>query len=489
MSQTGDLSLIINARIPIMSIETADERRAIELCGQLAKDRGWPAFVWSATGGLLPIGDASECTAAQHVEPHDVLRHIATTEGPALYVMCDAAPYFEREPRLVRQLKDAALANDWHRNTVVLLNDTFDLPAEIAALTASFAMHLPSDDELKAMLRAKAEEWVRQKPGRKARTDNDTLDKLTASLRGTTQADAEQLIHHSLFAGSNDDDGSVAALNRLKFHLMDADGILRYEHNSESFARVAGLQVLRAWLELRRRSVARVGRNRPKGLLLLGVKGSGKSLAARAAAGLFGLPLLRLDFGVLYNKSIPRMERNLRNALQRAELMAPCVLWMDEIERGFAARHTDPEASARMVATLLTWMAENEKPVFLVATSNDATELPADLIRKGRLDEVFFVDLPDSATRIELARVHLTRRDLDPATFDLDALSAASVGFTGAEIEAAIIVAHYLAASRRRAASTSEIVTAIRRSSPVAALRGDDIERLRGWARERTAAA
>ena len=487
MSQTGDLSLIINAKIPIVSIESADELQAIELCGQLAKDRGWPTFVWSATRGLHPIGDAPGYETAEHVEPHAALRHIATTAGPALYVLCDAAPYLAHEPRLVRYLKDAALAHDRLGNTVVLLNDTLDVPAEIAASTASFAMHLPSDAELKAMIRAKAEEWVRQKPGRKARTDDDTLDKLTSSLRGTTQADAEQLIHHSLFADSDDD--SVAALKRLKFHLMDADGVLRYEHNSESFARVAGLQVLRAWLELRRRSVARVGKNRPKGLLLLGVKGSGKSLAARAAAGLFGLPLLRLDFGVLYNKSIPRMERNLRNALQQAELMAPCVLWMDEIERGFAARHTDPDASARMVETLLTWMADNEKPVFLVATSNDATELPADLIRKGRLDEVFFVDLPDTATRAELVRVHLGRRDLDPATFDLDALASESVGFTGAEIEAAIIVAHYLAASRRRIASTSEIIAAVRRSSPEATVRGGDIERLRGWAKERTAAA
>jgi MoxR-like ATPase len=490
LSQTGDLSLILNARIPILSIESADEQRVVALLGQLAKDRGIAALAWTATHGLRSCdGGASGYEAARHTDPEVMLRHIAATEGPAWYLLCDLAPYLAREPRLVRYVKDIAQAHERLGNTLLLLDDTFDVPSEIAAFTASFALHLPSDEELRAMIRAEALAWVRQKPGRKVRTDADALDKLTASLRGTTQADAEQLIRRSLFADEATDDNSVAALNRLKFHLMDGDGVLRYEHNTESFASVAGLHVLRAWLELRRRSVAKAGRNRPKGLLLLGVKGSGKSLAARAAAGLFGLPLLRLDFGVLYNKSIPRMERNLRNALRQAELMAPCVLWMDEIERGFAARNTEPEASERMVGTLLTWMAENTKPVFLIATSNDATELPNDLIRKGRLDEVFFVDLPDAATRAELFRVHMQRRDLDPQQFDLDSLAAASEGFTGAEIESAIVVSHYLAASRRRAATAAEIVAALRRTNPLAALRADEVERLRGWAKERTAAA
>ncbi|NJN52955.1 MAG: AAA family ATPase [Gammaproteobacteria bacterium] len=269
-----------------------------------------------------------------------------------------------------------------------------------------------------------------------------------------------------------------------------AKGVLHYEHDTESFASVAGLDNLRAWLKLRQDAFLRSGdADRPKGLMLLGVQGSGKSLAAKSVAGMFGVPLLRLDFGALYNKYFGETERNLRNSLKQAELMAPCVLWMDEIEKGLATGDSDNATSKRVLATLLTWMAENKQSVFLVATANDIAALPPELLRKGRMDEVFFVDLPDATTRRDIFRIHLKKRGIDAQLFDLDLLAATSDGFTGAEIEEAVVSARHMAAAKETALTTQDVVDALNRTYPLSVLRGDSIAALRTWAKDRTVPA
>jgi SpoVK/Ycf46/Vps4 family AAA+-type ATPase len=243
-------------------------------------------------------------------------------------------------------------------------------------------------------------------------------------------------------------------------------------------------------LKLRRHALLKDGdEDRPRGILLLGVQGGGKSLAAKSVAGFFGLPLLRLDFGVLYNKFFGETERNLRNSLKQAELMAPCVLWMDEIEKGLATGQSDNATSKRVLGTLLTWMAENDQPVFLVATSNDISELPPELVRKGRLDEIFFVDLPDAATRREIFAIHLKKRNLETRDFDLSDLAELTDGFTGAEIEQAIVSARYLAASREESVTNEDICAAVNRTYPMSVLRADSVESLRTWASGRTVPA
>jgi len=223
--------------------------------------------------------------------------------------------------------------------------------------------------------------------------------------------------------------------------------------------------------------------------MLLGVQGGGKSLAAKCVAGAWGLPLLRLDFGTLYNKFHGETERNLRNSLEQAELMAPCVLWMDEIEKGLATGESDNATAQRVLGTLLTWMAENTKPVFIIATSNDITRLPPELVRKGRLDEVFFVDLPDDEVRKEIFSIHLKKRDADPAEFDLAKLAAAADGFTGAEIEEAIVSARYMSAAQTHPLTTDSLLSAINRTYPMSVLRAESIRELRAWAAERTVPA
>ena len=230
--------------------------------------------------------------------------------------------------------------------------------------------------------------------------------------------------------------------------------------------------------------------DRPKGVMLLGVQGGGKSLAAKAVAGRLGVPLLRLDFGALYNKYIGESERNLRDALRTADVMAPCVLWLDEIEKGLAMGSGDDGGTGRrLLGSLLTWMAERTSAVFLVATSNDISQLPPELVRKGRLDEIFFVDLPDAEVRREIFRIHLRRRDLDPDRFDLDRLAEASDGFTGAGIEQAVVSALYAARSNQGPPSTSSVIAELEGTQPLSVVMDAQIARLRQWAQGRTVPA
>ncbi len=491
MGDTRDLSLILDSRIPLVAIESPDERRVLSLLLQFSMHRGLTLHEWSSTRGLRRGGLVGAFdNGANLVEPEEMLRHVYATEGPAIYALCDLHPFLNDAPRAVRLLKDIALEYDRLGNTLVLISHALKVPAELGRLTASFKLRLPSDEELLAMVRTQAQAWAKVNAGKRVKTDAATLDKLIANLRGVTHADAQVLIRHAIFADGVIGESDIPEVNRLKFDLLDAEGVLHYEHDTESFADVAGLDNLRAWLKLRQETFLRnTIADRPRGILLLGVQGSGKSLAAKAVAGLFGVPLLRLDFGALYNKYFGETERNLRNSLKQAELMAPCVLWMDEIEKGLATGDSDNATSKRVLATLLTWMAENKQPVFLVATANDVASLPPELMRKGRIDEVFFVDLPDVDNRREIFRIHLRKRDLDATAFDLDALAAASEGFTGAEIEEAVVSARYLCAAKETPIETADVIDALNRTYPLSVLRSDAIDSLRAWASGRTVPA
>jgi SpoVK/Ycf46/Vps4 family AAA+-type ATPase len=268
-------------------------------------------------------------------------------------------------------------------------------------------------------------------------------------------------------------------------------GIVSFEHDTATFAEVAGLDNLKAWIDRRRAAFlgGGTGRDRPRGMLLLGVQGGGKSLAPKAVAGRFGVPLLRVDFAALYDKYIGQTEKNLRRALQTADLMAPCVLWMDEIEKGLAGGGGDDGVSQRVMGTLLTWMAERTGAVFIVATANDISRLPPELVRKGRLDELFFVDLPGPEVRARIFEIHLRSRGQDPQQFDLDRLAAASDGFSGAGIEQAVVSALYASQAQMAPLTTDSIVAEIARTQPLAVVMDAQIEALRAWARQRTVPA
>ena len=490
MADTKDLSVILDAKIPIIAVESPDEQRVLALLLNFATQRRLAYFEWTATQGMVLGGmQRDRERQGRYAEPREVLSHIASHRGPALYVLCDFHPYLENEPLHVRYLKDIALNHERLGNTVVLLSHQLSIPPELGRLTASFNLRLPSDDELMGLVRRQAQAWAEQNGGQKVKTDSETLKQLITNLRGVSHADAQLLIRHAVQTDGAITDTDIPEINRLKFELLDSEGVLHFEYDTERFTNVAGLDNLKHWLSVRRNAFLEATGDRPRGVMLLGVQGGGKSLAAKAVAGFWGLPLLRLDFGVLYNKFFGETERNLRNSLKQAEMMAPCVLWMDEIEKGIATGQTDNATSKRVLGTLLTWMAENDAPVFIVATSNDISALPPELIRKGRLDEVFFVDLPDTAVRREIFRIHLTKRDIDPTRFDLDGLAAMAQGFTGAEIEEAIISARYLAASRDACVQHADVQAAIDRTYPMSVLHAESIASLRTWADGRTVPA
>ncbi|PCJ35801.1 MAG: hypothetical protein COA75_09965 [Cellvibrionales bacterium] len=268
---------------------------------------------------------------------------------------------------------------------------------------------------------------------------------------------------------------------------MGMNGVLSYEYQTEALAKIGGMDNLKQWLG-KRHSVFNgdvEGMDTPKGILLLGVQGGGKSLAARAVAGTWQVPLLKLDMGALYNKFYGETERNLRESLQLAESMSPCVLWLDEIEKGISSDSNDGGVSGRVLATLLTWMAEHNGRVFLVATSNDITQLPPELVRKGRFDELFFVDLPDAQAREMIFTIHLQNRELEPEEFALDELVLASEQFSGAEIEQAVVAALYSALAQDAEVTTDLLLNEIHKTSPLAVVMAEKLAALRHWAKER----
>jgi SpoVK/Ycf46/Vps4 family AAA+-type ATPase len=278
---------------------------------------------------------------------------------------------------------------------------------------------------------------------------------------------------------------------QAKYQLLEQGGALSFELDTAQFADVGGLAKLKLWLQ-RRKSIfldPDPALDPPRGILLVGVQGGGKSLAAKAVSGLWQLPLLRLDFGTLYNKFFGETERNLRNALRTAEAMAPCVLWVDEIEKAIASGDYDSGTSKRVLGTLLTWLAERDRPVFVVATANRIDQLPPELIRKGRLDEIFFVDLPDTDTRAQIFAIHLRKRDQQVEQFDLAALAEQAEGFSGAEIEQAVVAALYLAREQRTPLKYLHLADALRETRPLSVLMAEQLDALRLWAKDRTVAA
>jgi SpoVK/Ycf46/Vps4 family AAA+-type ATPase len=305
-------------------------------------------------------------------------------------------------------------------------------------------------------------------------------------------SDARRLVRNAIYHDGAITEDDLPAVMKAKYELLGQGGILSFEYETAQFAEVGGFKKLITWINHRKVAFLQgkeTALDMPKGIMLLGVQGSGKSLAAKAVAGAWEVPLLRMDFGALYNKFFGETEKNIRDSLKAAEVMSPCVLWMDEIEKGVATGDYDSGTSRRVLASMLTWMAENKKPVFIVATANDIESLPPELIRKGRLDEIFFVDLPDQNTRAEIFAIHLSKRGQQPPNFDLQRLAVESDGFSGAEIEQAVVAALYAAHARETTITTQHIFEEIKATQPLSVVMAEKIRSLQQWAQGRTVAA
>lgn len=490
MPETKDLALLIDAQVPIIALETHDEPGALQLLTRVAMQRKLGYFCWSVTEGLNRLGFGADFrTGAEPESPSDVLRLIKRQGEPALYALCDFHPYLVNQPEHVRLLKDIALAHAERRHTVVLISHELDVPVELRRYTARLPLSLPSDARLLTIVREEAARWSGENPQQTLQSEAGVVKKLVRNLRGLTEPDARRLAR-----GAIRDDGAITVadlpeVNRAKFELLDLGGVLSFEFDTARFSEVGGLLALKRWVGEREQALVGSGRDKPKGVMLLGVQGAGKSLAAKAIAGLWGLPLLRLDMAALFNKYIGETEKNLRLALEQARLMSPCVLWMDEVEKGLAQGASDDGVTRRLLGTLLTWMAERAGGVFVVATANDVSALPPELLRKGRFDEIFFVDLPDPAARREIFAIHLRVRNFDSARFDLEALVGNSDQFSGAEIEQAVVAALYGCSARREPLTTAAILNELTNTYPLAITMAEPMAALREWADGRTVAA
>jgi len=474
-------------------IESHEEEEVLNLVKRLSKELGQHSFCWTVTQGLVDQDPYSLQTVnAKTTDPQTALQAIKEKRTSAIYVLADFHPYLENEPRVVRLLKEIALGYDDLGHTIILLSHHVEIPEDLRRFSARFEMPIPDRREIEQIVTDEAKRWVKI-DGRQAKVNRRALGKLVRNLGGLTATDVRRLAR-----GAISDDGVISErdipeVNRAKYRLLDSDGLLSFEYETAPFAHVGDLSNLKSWLASRKSAFLQEEnvqeRDVPKGILLVGVQGTGKSLAARAVAGIWGLPLLRLDFAVLYNKYFGETERNLRQVLKLSEAMAPCVLWIDEIEKGIATGDYDSGTSRRVLGTFLTWLAERKKLVFITATANDIPSLPPELLRKGRMDEIFFVDLPDREARDEILRIHLTKRELEVDDFDVAALAKATEGFSGAELEQAVVSGLYRSKAAGEPLETEHVLAEIESTSPLSVVMAERVAALRRWAKGRAVRA
>jgi len=495
MTELQDLATLIRASTPLIAIETAEENRVVETFRHVIAQVLRPLYRWTITDGLRRLDMAPvDGEAPREVAPDATatLQALRQNDEAGIYLLLDFLPYL-RYPMTLRLVREICQRQNCAAHTLVLIGTKLELPEDLESLATRFSPSLPGAQELAQILREEAFAYSRDNSGKRVEVDAEAARAIVRNLRGLSVDDARRIVRKLIYHDGALNQGDVAELARAKFELLNKDGLLHFEYDTARFSDVAGLAHLKGWIEQRRAAFLGLKKaaklDPPKGLLLLGVQGCGKSLAAKAVAGGFGVPLVRLDFGTLYNKYHGETERNLRESLRHAEQLAPCVLWVDEIEKSLASGDNDDGVSRRVLGYLLTWMSERREAVFLVATANQVQDLPAELLRKGRFDEIFFVDLPDAPTRREIFSIHLARRELKPADFDLDALAAAADGFSGAEIEQAVVSALYAANADKSTIAQAHIIAALRETRPLSVLMAERVAELRAWAQGRTVSA
>ena len=492
MSELQDLVALIRADTPLLVIETPDEARVVDLFRQSLMHAWRALYRWSVTEGLRRIDmDREDEGIAPDLSA--TLQEIRNASQRGVYLLLDAHPYLGYAS-YQRALRDLIQRRDSQPHVLVMIGTKVELPAALEPFAVRVALRLPDANALLKLVKEEAAAYTAQNGGRRVEVDADAVRQIVRNLQGLSLTDARRIARHLIHRDGALGPGDLPELARLKFELLNKSGHLHYEYDTARCADVGGARRLKRWVEQRRAPFVQdpppPGLEPPKGVLLLGVQGCGKSLLAKAVAGGFGVPLVRLDFGTLYDKYHGETEKNLRAALASTEQLAPCVLWIDEIEKGLAAGNGENDGlSRRVLGYLLTWMAERKSRVFLVATANQVHELPAELLRKGRFDEIFFIDLPDAATRVEIFALHLDRRSLAKDDIDLSALAAAADGFSGAEIEQVIVSALYAAHAEQASLDTQALMQAIRDTRPLSVLMAEQVQALREWALPRTVPA
>ncbi|MDQ2805643.1 MAG: AAA family ATPase [Chloroflexota bacterium] len=495
-SKEGELETLVRARYPLIYIVAWEERRVETLLQSVAARRDKRLFVWTCTEGVQAL-DGDTVTPADPAarDPLQALDFVQNCREAALFLLKDFHPYMDdTRPTpgtavVTRKLRDLARVLKEGHKTLILLAPVLRFPLELEKDITVVNYGLPSLEELDQSLSVVINSVERRSAFRLG-VDPETRERVLKAAQGLTQGEAENAFARSLVMTRRLDVDVVVA---EKEQLIRRSRILEYYHSPEAFDAVGGLDELKAWLRTRAlafsASARAFGLPEPRGILLMGVQGGGKSLVAKAVASLWQLPLLKLDLGKVFSELVGSSEENMRSALSTAESVAPAILWLDELDKGLAgissSHRSDAGTSARVFGSFLTWMQEKTSPVFVIATANNVGSLPPEALRKGRFDEIFFVDLPNEGERREIFAIHITKRRRDPELFDLDQLAAAAAGLSGAEIEQAVISGLYDAFEAGRDLTTDDIVRAMHGSIPLSQTMREEIGALRDWARTR----
>ncbi len=481
-----NLSIYLRAGYPGIAIVTAEEARAEAEIATVCRENNRQLHAWSSTEGLL---DIAEGRVQAIPDPLDALQQLESLfsrrEPQNVVLMRDLQLHMEHsDPMLIRRIKDTLRVAKSNGHTLIFLGCRFDLPPELDREITRIDLNLPGKAELSIVL----DGIIASADLPEASEEN--RDAALQSALGLTTTEAENAFALSVVENQGI---SSAVIAREKARTLRKNGLVEIVETATSLEQVGGLENLKTWLTRRAgafsESAATYGLPAPKGLLIVGIPGTGKSLTAKATASAFGLPLLRLDMGRVFGGIVGQSEANLRSVIQTAEAIAPCVLWIDEIEKGFSGNgssgSTDGGTSARVFGSFLSWMQEKEKSVFVVATANDVSKLPPEFLRKGRFDEMFFVDLPDALERQQIWEIAIARHGRKPSDYDTAQLAQDGDQFTGAEIEAVFVDALHEAFTENREPELKDIQGAIANTVPLAQLMDDQINQLRQWAKGR----
>ena len=485
-----NLKSLILSHHPLIVIETVEEDRAGKLLEELSRVTLWTLFDWSLASGF-----ANRTTGKVLVQPNRVMESLLWMQDinlPGIFWFQDLDEKLD-DPLKVRLLRE--IIQEFQRSplpkSIVLTGENVKLAEGLRGYATHVPLQLPNRDELETIL-VHTVRGLKKRLDFEVKIDNSEKEELIRSLQGLTANQARQKLTYAIVEDGRLCSSDIKSLATDKAEALRDGGLLEYCPVDDNAFQLGGFDNLKCWL--RRAEIgfspeaASMNLRPPRGIMMVGVQGCGKSLAAKAIARKWGFPLVKLDAGRLFDKYVGESEKNLRKALQLAESLSPCVLWMDEVEKGFATGSGDSAdggTGRRLLGTFLTWMQENNKQVFLVGTANDLDVLPPEFLRKGRFDEVFFVDLPTEEERRVIFEIHLRLKNQNPGEFDFDELLEASNGFSGAEIEQAIIAALYDALYRKEPLDTATIVKEIGRTVPLSVSRAEDIAELRRYAQGR----